>query len=211
VRFEKVKFYIHLNTFIIAGIVGLCTYIHAQPQKISVFVNGDPFPVNTTWVDSAQRQFESMTIRYNITGAHSYGSEVTTMIRLPQVLTAPEVIEQVLLYYFMLDEETAKNSEQLFIYPYFTDQNQRPPIRASYQSGTLNVNIKEWKTVQRPKLPTPEEREIYNQIVENFFTEVQEYNSMSSDQFNKIAKKNNISVERVQKIYEDVILWNLTR
>ena len=200
-----------LNIFIFLCILESCSFINAQTTHISVFVNGDAFPISAAWVDSAQSHSELMTIRYKITGAHSYGSEITTMIRLPQVLTVQQVIEQVLLYYFMLEEETAKNNEQLYIYPYFTEQDQQPPIRVKYQSGTLKVDLKEWKTVQRPKLPSPEEREIYNQIVENFFHEVQEYNTMSTDRFQKIAQKNNIPVERVRKIYEDVILWNLTR
>jgi hypothetical protein len=200
-----------LNIYILLWVVESFTSSHAQNTNISVFINGDAYPISAAWVDSAQSQSELMTIRYNITGAHSYGSEVTTMIRLPQVLTVQQVIEQVLLYYFMLEEETLKNNEQLYIYPYFTDQAQQPAIRVRYLSGTLKVDLKEWKTVRRPKLPTPEEREIYNQIIEDFFNEIQEYNSMSNDRFQKIAQKNNIPVERVRKIYEDVILWNLTR
>jgi hypothetical protein len=183
-----------------------------EHSQISVVVNDSPFPLSSSWIDSITTDLESAVILYKITGAQSDGVSVTTRIRLPQVLTLKEVVKQIILYYKLLDNEDERRNEELFIYPYFVGVNSLPYLRVHYTAmNTISVQLREWQTITRPPAPNPEECDIYNQIIEDSFRDVQEYQNIPDETFRKIAKKNNIPMESVIRIYKNVFLWQLTR
>ena len=181
-------------------------------SQISIYINDKPYTATIEWIDSLQTDPEIAIIRYKITGALSDGKSVITRIRLPQVLTINEVVRQIVLYYKMLDNDEARKNEEILIFPYFTEPDDPPFLRVNYlNSHIINIKLREWQTVKRPPPPSPEERDIYNQIIEDSFNDVQEYGNISDETFIKIARENNIPLDRVTQIYKNVILWQLTR
>ena len=180
--------------------------------QFSIYINDKPFTAAKSWIDSVTNDPESAVIRYKITGAHSDGLSVTTRIRLPQVLSINEVVKQIILYYLMLDDNEARQNEVILIFPYFTEAKDPPSMHVNYQnSNIIHINVREWQTIERPATPSPEERDIYNQIIEDSFNKVQEYEKISDEVFIKIARANNLPPDRVIQIYKNVFLWQLTR
>ena len=199
--------------FILILIFGSIINDHADNRsQINVYLNNKPLTISPSWIDSIASIPATELIRYKITGAHGDGHSVTTRIRIPQVLPIGDVVKQIILYYQMLDDSEARLNEELFIFPYFTEPEDPPSLRATFRnSSTIYIELKEWRTIKRPAAPNPIERDIYNQIIEDSFDKVQEYEKIPDETFKKVARENNISHDRVIQIYKNVIMWQLTR
>jgi hypothetical protein len=62
-----------------------------------------------------------------------------------------------------------------------------------------------------PANPKPEEKEIFNQIIDTSFEQVQKFGDISEKIFQKIAQKNKMTSEDVKNIYQNIILWQLNQ
>jgi len=160
------------------------------------------------WQDSLIDEANSDKIRYKIVGAWGRDTQVTTFIQLPQILSIDQVYRQVVLYYSLIKGEIEREREFLRIYPYFVSPDSKPSLTCYYQSeGQYYFDVKDWEQVVIPPGPTPEERHIFNQIIQASFHGVQSFTDIAEEIFRKIALQNNLSVEYVEKIYKNTILW----
>ena len=180
------------------------------PNKIQIFVNGSEISLTESWIDSLVNDAIERTIFYKIVGAARANSLVTTQVQIPQFFSLKEVYRQVVLYYTFLQDEDTRESEILNIYPYFESTNTKPAIRCRYVSKRkYDIEIEYWHQIPIPDQPRVEDRDIFNQILQISFHEVESIGDVSNDVFEKVAEKNKLPVERVKTIYQNTILWQL--
>jgi hypothetical protein len=149
-------------------------------------------------------------IYYKIIGASRKESTVITQVQMPQILTLDEVLRQIVLYYTTLPNEDSRENERLNIYPYFEATDADPPLKCQYISeGIYNIDVERWTQIPVPDQPIIEEKDIYNQILQVSFHEVQSFGDISDNVFEKVAIKNKLSVAQVREIYRNTILWQL--
>jgi hypothetical protein len=178
------------------------------PSEINLTVNHVLLSLSQGWLDSLIDEANSDKIRYKIVGAWGKNTQVITFIQLPQILSLDQVYRQVILYYSMLDGEIEREREFLRIYPYFVSPDSKPSLTCYYQSeGQYDFEVKDWTQVAIPPGPTPEERHIFNQIMQASFNGVQSFTDVSEEIFKKIALQYNLPVEYIEKIYKNTILW----
>jgi hypothetical protein len=178
------------------------------PSEINLTVNHVPLPLSQGWEDSLIDEAMSDKIRYKIVGAWGNDTQVTTLIQLPQILSINQVYRQVVLYYSLIEDKIEREREYLRIYPYFVSPDSEPSLTCYYRSdGQYYIDVEDWEQVAIPPGPTPEERHIFNQIIQASFHGVQSFTDITEEIFNKIALQNNLSVEYVEKIYINTILW----
>ena len=178
------------------------------PSEINLTVNRVQLPMSQEWLDSLIDEANSDKIRYKIVGAWGKDTQVTTLIQLPQILSLDQVYRQVILYYSLLDGEIEREREFLRIYPYFVSPDSKPSLTCYYQSeGQYYFDVIDWEQVAIPPGPTPEERHIFNQIMQASFHGVQSFTDISEEIFKKIALQHNLPVEYIEKIYKNTILW----
>ncbi len=178
------------------------------PSAINLTVNRVPHPLSQGWLDSLIDEANSDKIRYKIVGAWGKDSQVTTLIQLPQILSLDQVYRQVVLYYSLISGEIEREREFLRIYPYFVSPDNKPSLSCYYQSeGHYYFEVNDWEQVAIPPGPTPEERYIFNQIMQASFHSVQSFTDISEEIFKKIALQNNLPLEYIEKIYKNTILW----
>ena len=186
---------------------------HAQveidlPVSINIYNNEVYLPVSDNWIDSLITEASSGKLHYTIAGAYADNEKVITRLHVPQILSLHQVYYQVIFYYALLSTETDRVKEQVLIYPYFFDINKQPFIMCNYKtSGKYYFTVKHWSVVPVPPMPDPEEKWIFNQIIEAMLDGIQKMGSTPEELFRQIAEKNNLPVNRVQSIYENTILW----
>ena len=180
------------------------------PHKILLTVNGFELPLTEGWIDSLIDDAFGVKIYYKIVGASRKESLVITEIQIPQILSINEVYRQIVLYYTILPDEDSREREFLNIYPYFESTEEDPALRCQYFSeGKYEMDVDYWHRVPIPDQPVPEDKDIYNQILQISFREVQSLGDISDDIFVKVAIKNGLSLQRVREIYQNTILWQL--
>lgn len=180
------------------------------PNKIRLVVNGSEIIPTQSWMDSLVDEANNWKIYYKITSASGANFSVTTQIQIPQIFSLNEVYRQIVLYYSFIRDEEMREKEFLTIYPYFVNTDEDPAIRCRYISeGKYEIEIESWQQVPIPDKPRVEDRDIFNQILQIAFQGVQSIGDVSDEVFDKVAKKNKISIERVKKIYQNSILWQL--
>ena len=180
------------------------------PNEILLTVNGSELSLSQSWIDSLVDVASGANIYYKIVGAFKKESSVITVIQIPQILSINEVYRQIVLYYTILSDEESRQRELLNIYPYFESTGKDPAIRCQYFSdGKYEIVVEYWHRVPVPDQPIPEDKDIHNQILQISFHEVQSLGDISDDVFEKVAIKNDLSVQRIQEIYQNTILWQL--
>jgi hypothetical protein len=180
------------------------------PNEILLTVNGSELSLSQSWIDSLVDVASGANIYYKIVGAFRKESSVITVIQIPQILSINEVYRQIVLYYTILSDEESRQRELLNIYPYFESTGEDPAIRCQYFSdGKYEIVVEYWHRVPVPDQPIPEDKDIHNQILQISFHEVQSLGDISDDVFEKVAIKNDLSVQRIQEIYQNTILWQL--
>ncbi len=205
-------FYIYISIFLVFI---LTQSLRAQPDidlpgEVQFIVNGSDRLLTSGWINSLVDDAFAGKICYKIVGASRVGSSVTTQVQLPQILTLNEVYRQIVLYYAMLPDEDIREREFLNIYPYFDSTEGDPALRCHYISkGKYYVEVQRWNQIPVPAQPVIEDREIFNQILQNSFHEVLSFGHISDNIFEKVAIKNKLSIERIREIYQNTILWQL--
>ncbi len=182
------------------------------PREINIMIDDYVFDPSETWTDSLISEARAGYLRYEIISTYRGSNQIQTKIRVPQFLTFKQVIRQVVFYYGMLDNEDARKCEKLLIYPFFCDIEDTPAARCTYiKEGWHKFEVNYWKTVDVPNTPGPENKFIYNQLIDSAMTELGDRDGISEIIFIKIAAENNISVDDLHKIYEEVKLWQLAQ
>jgi hypothetical protein len=180
------------------------------PGKIQLIVNGSEIIPTQSWVDSLVDEANNRKIFYKIISAFRANFSVTTQIQIPQIFSLNEVYRQIVLYYSFIQDEEMREKEFLTVYPYFASTEEDPAIRCQYISeGKYEIEIEYWLQVPIPDKPRVEDRNIFNQILQISFHEVQSMGDVSDDVFEKVAEKNKTSIQRVKTIYQNSILWQL--
>ena len=205
-------FYIYILIFLIFI---LTQSLRAQPDidlpgEVQFIVNGSDIFLTSGWIDSLVDDAFAGKICYKIVGASGAESSVTTQVQLPQILTLHEVYRQIVLYYTMLPDDNIREREILNIYPYFDSTEGDPALSCHYISeGKYYVEVQRWNQIPVPARPVIEDREIFNQILQISFHEVQSFGDVSDNIFEKVAIKNKLPIEQIREIYQNTILWQL--
>jgi len=180
------------------------------PGEVQFIVNGSDMLLTSGWIDSLVDDAFAGKICYKIVGASRAESSVTTQVQLPQILTLNEVYRQIVLYYTMLPDEDIREREFLNIFPYFESTEGNPALSCQYISeGKYYVEVQRWNQIPVPAQPVIEDREIFNQILQISFHEVQSFGDVSDNVFERVAIKNKLPIERIREIYQNTILWQL--
>jgi hypothetical protein len=203
--------------FIVITLVCLPIFLTAQlqvnlPSHITIFINDTLFTPSLEWNDNLIDAARSSKIKYKIVAFRRDNQNVFTKLNIPQILNLDAVIQQVIIYYSLLNNEEDRENEEIMIYPYFSSLNTLAPIRCSYQrNGNFYFEVDSWTTIPIPSQPKPEEKELFNQIIELSFQQVHKFGDISQETFDNVAKKNKLSSEVVKNIYQNIILWQLSQ
>jgi hypothetical protein len=193
----------------------LSSQLKAQPEikltsEIQLTVNDSDLPLTHGWNDSMVDVISKVKIYYKIVGVSRIKSTVTTILQIPQILSLNDVYKQIVLYYKLLPDEDSREIEILLIHPYFESTDTEPALKCHYISeGQFIIEFEHWNRVPIPEQPNVEDKDIYNQILQISFNNVQSFGDISDDVFEKVADKNKRSVEQVKEIYQKTILWQL--
>jgi hypothetical protein len=191
-------------------------YLPAQievklPSELYIYVNNIEFDPTEAWNDSLISEARNAHIKYEIATTFRNFSVVTTRIRIPQFYTIPEVMRQIIIYYYMLNDETERKNETVYIYPFFIDIHKQPAIICTYEpQNKINMTVSGWQTVPRPEQPIPEHKFLYNQLIEADLKELTSRDNIPDEIYEKVAAENAISVDELRKIYQSVKLWQLS-
>jgi len=182
------------------------------PLQIHLMINDSEIDITSGWVDSLVSEALSAKIRYQIVGASYIDKSITTQIQLPQFLSLNEVMRQIVIYYSLIPEENDRQKEKLLIYPYFTEKKSTPSLECRYVAvGEFDISVFKWEQVPIPDQPDVEQLEIFNKILQVSFSETSSFGGIPEESLEKFAKRNNMSVEQVRQIYQNTILWQLSR
>ena len=202
-------------------IISLCFFcpgmIFSQPEvslpsEINILIDNYVFDPSEAWTDSLISEARTGYLRYEIISTYRVSHQIQTKIRVPQFFTFKQVIRQIVFYYGLLDSEDARKCEKLLIYPFFCNIEDNPAAQCTYvKEGWYKFEVNYWNTVDVPKTPGPENKFLYNQLIESSMTELGDIDGISEKILKKIAAENNISVDKLQKIYEEVKLWQLAQ
>jgi hypothetical protein len=208
--------YVNIMKSVILFLIAIPIYLLAQieidlPSEVMIHINDTTMNLTAGWVDSLLAEAEHGKIRYNIVQAYGNGQQVNTSLKLPQILSLTEITRQIVFYYSLLNSEMEREKESLAIYPYFSSIQQRAFISCSYRSaGNYYFRVRNWQTVSIPPPPKPEDKYIFNQILNETFGKIQHFGSIPDEIFSTIALRNRLSVHEVRTIYEKTILWQLS-
>ncbi len=205
----------HLNLFFLLAYVSCNFAVLAQPtvqlpKELNIVVNELSFIPADNWLDSLINQAHNLYIKYEIVNTIDSGVRVTTKIRMPQVLTFPAVLQQIILYYALLSDEPARVQERLLVYPYFYPLQNKPAVVCSYsETGVYEITNLNWKTIPVPPAPGPEEKYIYNQIIEKTLESLDIIDDIPDRVFEQVAAENKRSVSEIKTLYQNIQLWQM--
>ncbi len=178
------------------------------PAEITIFVNNEELDADTAFMDSLISEAQNFTIFYNIVAAHDYYRQTTVKIRLAQTLLKSEVIRQCILCFSLLDDEKEREQTELFVYPFFVSVKDTPAVVCKYKTpGIFIFQFNEWHTLPVTVTPSPEEIEIFNDILKQSLTSIQSLDSLPHEIFAEIAHKRHLKKDYIQKVYRKVMLW----
>lgn len=181
------------------------------PVEIKIDINDSEKFLSIGWIDSLADEALNWSIRYKIVGAKRSTYYILSHIQIPQILTFEEVLRQIVIYYALLPNEDEREKEILNIFPYFESTEDKPAIRVHYTSlGEYDIELNYWNRVPAPDPPIPEDKDIFNQVLQLAFNGVQSLGDVPDRVFEEIAKKNDLSVERIRNIYQNTILWQVS-
>ena len=182
------------------------------PSEITIYINDSLFTPSVEWHDSLANEARFDKIRYKIAGFRRDNKLVFTKLKLPQIFDLPQVVQQIILYYSLLNDELDRENEEILVYSYFASINEKEAIKCRYRiSGKYYFDVRDWHTIPTPAQPTPEEKEIFNQIMETSFQQVNLFGDMDEEIFQRVADRNKLPVTKVKNIYQNIILWQLSQ
>ena len=181
------------------------------PKEIKIEINNDEKILTEGWLDSLYDDAYSGEIHYKILGAKRFEYFITTNLQIPQILSLDDALRQIIIYYSLLPGEDARDRELVHVFQFFEPTTSDPAIRAKcHAEGEFEFEISRWNQVPIPSAPIPEDKDIYNQIVQTSFKNVQTFGEVPEKVFKKIALENNLEVERVKIIYQNTLLWKVS-
>jgi hypothetical protein len=191
-----------------------CSYVvQAQivlPKEIKIELNDSAYPLTSGWIDSLVNDAFTGMIHYKIVGAKRAQYYIYTQIQLPQILSLHEVLRQIILYYALLPNNQVREKEILNIFPFFESTEGDPAVRCIYiDEGEYDIDVRRWNKIPIPSQPIIEDRDIFNQILQAAFNDVQSLGDVTDKVFEKVALDNNLPVERTKIIYQNTILWQV--
>jgi len=202
-------------------IISFCLFypgmIYSQPEvslprEINILIDDYVFDPSEAWTDSLISEAQAGYLRYEIISTYRGSNQIQTKIRVPQFFTFKQVIRQIVFYYGLLDSEDARKCEKLLIYPFFYNIEDTPAAQCTcVKEGWYEFEVNYWNTVDVPNAPGPENKFLYNQLIDSSMTNFGDRDGISENILKKIAAENNISVDDLQKIYEEVKLWQLAQ
>ncbi len=117
-----------------------------------------------------------------------------------------------MFYYGLLNDENTRSGEILLLYPFFRDIDEEPAAKCSYVSeGRYHIELNYWEHIDLPNPPPPEDKFLYNQLLEASMTEFGDRDGISEELLEKIASENNIDTDQLLQIYQNVKLWQLAQ
>ena len=178
------------------------------PKEVNIKINGTELTLTSGWIDTLVDVAYDGEIYYKIIGAKKSQFYVTTVLQIPQILNLNDVLRQIVIYYALLQNEKSRETEVLTIYPYFTSLKEEPALKVQYTTaGKYDIDLNRWNPVPVPDQPIPEQKYIFNQIIQASFSGLQSIGDVPDKVFQEIAEKNNMSFEKVRSIYQNTILW----
>lgn len=145
-------------------------------------------------------------IKYEISGVLQKSGKTVTVLRMPQTLSVEQVVQQVNWYYHNLDPDE-RTKETIMIYPLFVPLSAEPAARAKYFQDSARVELLNWARVSRPPAPLPEEKALFNRLMEFYFRESGGFGEIEDSVFSRFARENKIETAYLKKLYQDIILW----
>jgi hypothetical protein len=207
---SKLTFFLKIFIFLVLSIIQI---LFAQspiklPSEISIEINDSERFLSTSWIDTLADDAINWSICYKIVGAKRSTHYILSNIQIPQILTLDDVLRQIVIYYALLPNEDEREKEILSIFPYFESIEGLPAIRVHYMShGKYDIELNYWNRVSVPDPPIPEDKYIFNQVLQLAFNGIQSLGDVPDSVFKEVATKNNLSMERIRNIYQNTILW----
>jgi len=178
------------------------------PGPISITQNDSSYSPCTEFLDSLVMLHDKNAFYYNIAGVHRDEYKIFTILRLPESLYLQDVIKQTILYYNFLPDENIRQEEELHIFPLFKDLNDPPALIARYNGkGKFDFTIYHWMRVPVPSAPSPEEKSLYNEVLNLAFKSSNSLDNIDRDIFANVAAKHRISIEQLTRLYQRILLW----
>jgi hypothetical protein len=178
------------------------------PDVIEISVNDQKLSLSRGRLDSLRQESRSGNVHYKIAGIEASQQRAQVRLAIPQIFSLPQVFDQVIFYYSLMSAEDDRRRDQLYIYPYFADTDQQPYITCTYQPvGKFFFTVGRWPVIPVPPAPDLQQRDIYNQIINELLDDYQIMESINPEIIQRIAQKNKLQVEQVQNIYENTLLW----
>ena len=178
------------------------------PADLNIYINKVKYVPSQGWMDSLFNEALNNRIKYKIIRWHTTGNRSLTTLQIPQILTKGEVLRQVVLYYYTKSDQDEMKNDEVIIYPFGDIENNEEFIRCRYfLSDSLEFKIKQWTTITLTSEPTPEEKYLYDQIIEYSLESGRSWSNIPATVFKKIARDNHILLDSVKVIYHKVNLW----
>ena len=180
------------------------------PKEVNIIVNENLYDPTESWMDSLLEHSRNLNIKYEIVSTVQSDVYVTTKIRIPQVLSFSAVLQQIVLYYALLGDESSRRREKVLIYPYFTSLKETPAVSCAYNiSDGYDIHNAGWETIPVPPEPAPEEKYIHNQIIEKTLENLDIIDDIPEQIYLEVALENDRSVEEVISIFRRIQLWQM--
>jgi len=182
------------------------------PDSIVIIVDRQIQPLSKTRLDSLRKEAGQGKVHYKIAAIESSQKEAQVRLFIPQILSQQQVCDQVIFYYSLISTEDDRLRDRLYIYPYFSNIEEKPYISCNYQPhGKFIFTVNRWPVVAVPHEPDQQQKYIYNQIINESMEDFPVLENIDPGIIKKIASKNKLSPEQVQKIYENTVLWQETQ
>lgn len=179
------------------------------PESLRVVVNDELFPVNKTWYDSLRSEAEHNNMHYHLAAYHRLNNRtVISKLKIPQTFFFSKVIRQVIFYYSFLGSNHERQKETVLVYPYFEDIDEPEYIKCNYSDNTFNFQLKYWRRESPPSPPTPEEKFIYNLILENSIQNTSVLEEVPEEALQDVSRDKNKKYDEIYQIYKKCVLWN---
>ncbi len=179
-----------------------------MPPALQITTNDSTLSFSKEWLAGILSNLPHRQPQYAIVAFYASQNVCYTKLRIPQTANRTQVIENIILYYLLMQKEEDRCSEILLIYPYFVPVTQHPFVTARYlKGGQIVIHFNQWETVQPPPEPSPKEKQIYNFILQKYFEHSSTMDVIPDSLFQIAARRFSLSTAKIKTIYQNVFLW----
>lgn len=176
--------------------------------KFRITINDTIWNPAKSFTDSLTLLKNTSKFYYHIIGAHDTGDYTHTSLRLPQTLNTSGILKQIVLYYNFLSDEQARERERLIIFPFFISIENEPFVTCQYhKGGEFRITVNRWEVIPVPPAPTPEEKNIYNKIVNRALKQSSSLDEIDEKILRLVASEIKMDYAKVKEIYQTTLLW----